>query len=303
MQTKISPEKLRRARAYFERKANSTSVPNGRFLAVHERRLIKKLVRRWKVQQEWAVENMKTLSFFLTDETAKGVRRLEVKGIRDEIQAWLDGMVEVDRIAADVTATARATFKKGGKYAHETLNMGDYGVSFNLLNNDAVEYLDALTDLHLSNYRGSITYTTRKRLITILSEAATTGMSYQETAKLIRAQGDAGVFSQARGELIAVRETRAAYETGKRKMVDLFEKQTGTRSAKSWVTVGDANVTPECASNQAAGWIEKEATFPSGDLQPPRSKNPRCRCHVAWTVLEPTQLPSDLNGSEDDSGA
>lgn len=293
---RVSPEKLRRAKAYLEHKANGTRVPNGRFLALQEKRLTRRLTRRWQRQMDWVIETMADLSFMQQrQDEGKRVRVLERKDFAQELQAWIDGMPETDRIAQDVRAVARASFVKGARFSHTELNMGDYGVSFSLVNNDAVTYLDKLEDLHLSNYRGSIAYTTRKRIIRILTEAAQTGMSYQEASKLIKAQGESGVFSQARGELIAVRETRAAYETGKAEMVREFERATGTRSAKFWQTVEDDRVTPECNANEAAGWIDMELVFPSGDAAPPRKGNPRCRCHLRYAVLEPTQSASDLN--------
>lgn len=160
--------------------------------------------------------------------------------------------------------------------------MDEIGIDFNLINDEAIEYLQNLTELHLSDYRGSISRTTNKRIIKILLEAAEKGSSYTDTAARIKQQAVKGVFSNSRAELIAVREIGKAYTHGNRDMIKQYIRETSAIMEKEWLTVQDDKVTKECQANEEAGWLGFEEQFPSSDINSPRDSNPRCRCDTGY---------------------
>lgn len=281
--------KLASARAYLEHKAGALKRPNGKYLGAQETRLSAKTYRYLARQQAWLLKAMASLSFF---EESKGLVRIETKTVETDVTRLLSGMPYEEGMVTGIVATARGTYTKGAKQVNADLQMGRFGVSFNLVNESAVDYLKRLKALHLSNRRGSITRTTKDRIKKILIESAETGRSYGETAKIISAQGDAGVFTRARAELIAVREVGHAYGQGNLDMVREFTKKTKSIVQKEWRSVEDNKVTPECQANQAEGWIAMDETFSSGDEVAPRGSNPRCRCVTRYRVVDEDGKPT-----------
>lgn len=277
------------ARAYLAHKAGSIRRPNGKYLLRQEARLGAKTYRRFKAQQAWLLVATKSLSFFAE---AKGVRRIETKTAYEDIDAILDDLPFQEDMVDDIVATARATYKKGAVQGVEELNMGKFGISFDLVNDEAVAYLEKLKTLQLSDFRGSINRQTKDKIRRILVESAETGRSYTETSKLIAAQGEAGVFSRARGELIAVNQTGRAYGQGNMDMVDAFRTETGSIVQKFWQTVDDDRVTAECATNEEQGWIGYDDAFLSGDENAPREDNPRCRCVTTFRTVDTRGNPT-----------
>ena len=55
-------------------------------------------------------------------------------------------------------------------------------------------------------------------------------------------------------------------------------------TGKRWITVGDAQVTPECEANAAEAVVALDHVFSSGDARPP--VHPNCRCALAPVMLE-----------------
>lgn len=274
---------LDNARAYLLHKAGSIRRPYGRYLTRQESRLQAKVSRRFNTQKRWVIAEMASLSFF---QETKGLQVVERKAADAEVERFLAGLPVVEELADDIIITAKPTYKKGAEKGIDELNMSAYGVSFSLVNPRAVQYLRNIKDLELSERRGSITRTTKDKIQRILVDAAETGKSYNEVAKLIQAQGDEGVFSRARGELIAVNQIGHAFGTGNQDMVDEFVKKTGAAVQKQWRTVNDDRVTPECRANQDQEWISNDAFFSSGDRQAPRRSNPRCRCATIYRTVE-----------------
>lgn len=59
----------------------------------------------------------------------------------------------------------------------------------------------------------------------------------------------------------------------------------GNTVEKEWMTVHDGRVTPSHTANEAQGRIPLSQPFePTGDMIPPASDNPRCRCTVKYFV-------------------
>lgn len=59
----------------------------------------------------------------------------------------------------------------------------------------------------------------------------------------------------------------------------------GNTVEKAWHTVHDERVTPTHTANQSQGKIPLNQVFNgTGDMIPPASSNPRCRCTVKYYV-------------------
>lgn len=279
----LDQETIDKAIAEIEFKASILGSENGKYLLINEARMARKLNRSFKAQMEWIIEKAAELSFF---NNKSSVLRLERKTVQDEVNGMLDDMPENEELADIIANGGETVYKKGAKTSYTKFSMADIGMNFDLVNPYAVDYLKAKKTLHLSDYRGSIKRTTKKQILKILTEAAETGQSYQETGKKIRAQGSSGVFSRFRSEMIATNEIRHAYEEGNHKMIDLYKNETGTIIQKMWLTKQDSQVTEECAANEAVGWIGWEEHFPSGDEISPRGNHPRCRCSMGYRAVD-----------------
>lgn len=282
-QNKSKELNLEDVKAYLEHKAGAIRRPYGKFLDRMEKRMTGKLARRLKAQRKWVIETMASLSFF---DSEKGVKFLERKTIYDDVDGLVDGLPYNTDIVDDIVAVARPSYRKGVDRIIEEMALGRYGVTFDLVNDDAVAYLEGIKTLHLSNFKGSISRQTKEKIRKILIESAETGRSYSETAKLIEEQGESGVFSRARAELIAVNQVGHAFGEGNMDIVEGFIEETGSIIQKAWATVGDDRVTPECQENQDIGWIGFNEAFPSGDEQAPRASNPRCRCVTTFQMVD-----------------
>lgn len=85
------------------------------------------------------------------------------------------------------------------------------------------------------------------------------------------------VFDEAedkRADTIALTEIAEAFGTGQSDAADAISLDTGDDVQKEWVTEPDACET--CEENEAAGPIDLDDVFPSGDDDPPA--HPNCRC-------------------------
>lgn len=153
----------------------------------------------------------------------------------------------------------------GATQAHQVFRLEP---TFELLDAGAVDWMNA----HAARLVTSINATTKAELATVLTRGAQKGESVARLAKNIRANvaGMADI-TKGRAHLIANTElneamSEASLQTYKRLNV----------AGKSWSTVGDDRVSDECQSNQGAGTIPLEASFPSGMQRPPQ--HPGCRC-------------------------
>lgn len=289
MENKNSELNLEAAKEYLEHKAGSVRRPYGKFLARMETRMTGKVTRRLKAQRKWVIDEMASLPFFATE---KGVKVIERKTIYDDVDNFVDELPYNTDMVDDIVAVARPTYRKGVDRIINELDLGRFGITFDLVNDEAVAYLERLKTLHLSNFKGSISRQTKDKIRKILIESAETGRSYGETAKLIEEQGEAGVFSRARAELIAVNQVGHAFGEGNMDIVEGLIEETGSIVEKAWQTVNDDRVTPECAENEARGWIGFNEGFPSGDEQAPRASNPRCRCVTVFQMVDTQGNPT-----------
>jgi len=290
MAARLTKKTTDNALAYYSDSLLSLKRVDGRFRRKQETRLRSKLKRLWARQIKWIIREMEDLPQFEQQEE-RSVVHISKKRFESEITDLIHDMPLNDDIVGAVGISARSSFVKGGRKTFKDFALGSLGISFNIVNDAAITYLNSLTTLHLSDNKGSITATTNKRIIKILADSAEKGLSYTDTSKLIQAQAKAGVFSQARGEMIAVREVGLAYGQGNLVPVERYAKEVGAIMEKIWITTADDRVTPECNDNEAQGWMPLTQNFPHTGAQivAPRSDHPRCRCDTGYREV-------DLNG-------
>lgn len=262
---------------WLSRCSNALRRRDGKYMLVQEKRLQRLLMPIFNKQLQFVLQIM------------RDVPSLRENAIRTNSQAdlnYLDDQLKrlpgTTKLAETIIASAKMTLNKGGKRTVDELKLGKFGIAFDLKHPDAVKYINDKKTLQLSDYKGSINHTTKERIKTIISDGIAEGKSYSELATSIKSQGEAGVFSRARAELIASHELGEAYNTGQMIPVDeLTARYPDVKVQKIWLTVGDDAVTEECEANGDEGWIDYNEDFASGDFAPPRSLNPRCRC--SWS--------------------
>lgn len=255
--------------------------PDAKYIDRQEKRMVKRINRIFEKQMNWVLREIKTLNVF-KDENERKYQKNSVEG---DLGRVMENLPEQEALTEVVLEFMEKSLEKGAKASIARLKLADFGISFDLKNERAVAFLEEKRTLELSNFRGNIHDTTKRTILDLLIDAANSGQSYQQTAKLIREQGEAGVFSQARGELIATREIGIAYGEGNNIPVAEFSQAYPDRKVeKSWQTVKDDRVTDKCRDNEAAGWIPFDKRFSSGDEFAPRKTNPRCRCFSSYQI-------------------
>lgn len=268
----------------IERSAILSRRPDGKFINRQERRLISKLRIIWKSQLAWVLDKIKKVPAFRQEENS-----VDVNAIEDDMNRITNSLPWNDTMVQEILFYMRVSVERGGNSSIKKLKLTRFGISFDLKNQKAIDFLNAKKTLELSNRSGTIYANTKDAINKILVDAAKSGQSYETTAKLIMEQGQAGVFSPARAQMIATREIGIAYETGNNIPVKEFQEKYPDRPVKKWWrSVGDDKVTPECQENQDVSddedGIALDDAFPSGDDTAPRDGNPRCRCHTEYKI-------------------
>lgn len=250
---------------------------DGKFILRQEARVRAGLNRIFRQQMKYLLQEFKKTDLFTS-----------TNALDDQLNNIVDGMPGQSKLVETILIYAASSMKKGGETTVKKLALKEFGIDFSLKHPSAVAYLDAKRSLELSNYRGNINSRTKSRIVEIVRDGVLNGKSYGEVAEAIAAQGEAGVFSAARSELIAVREMAQAYEQGRvAPIYDFTARFPNRQVVKSWLTAGDDQVTPECEENEEQGWIRFDESFPNdGDQQEaPRSGNPRCRCTTLYDII------------------
>jgi len=263
----------------IHRQASMKRRKDGKYILTQEARFQAQLNKIFSVQMNWILKNIKDLPYEPEQKQDNAVKKKEVESILLQLPAQ-EAMVKA------LLEKAGFTMKKGGNRSVDEFKLGKLGISFSLKNPAAAKYLEEKGIYELSNFKGNITGTTKEHITKIIVDGINGGKSYSELAKQIKDQGKAGVFSRDRAQLIATRELGHAYEQGRAiPLNDFQEKYPDRKMQKEWQTVNDDRVTDECNENQDQGWIDRDDEFKSGDMEPPRDGNPRCRCTVSYRIV------------------
>lgn len=198
------------------------------------------------------------------------------------------GEIPLDWLAAALTLSSRWITEAIQRALPPALMAGARAVlgrirdAFDLQNPRAVEFMrEAL------NRSSRITDETFRQIRDILTAGVRDGRSYGEMARALREkwrQFAAPVpqrHLRDRAGLIAVTEIGNAYSAGTMMAAEALAAR-GFRMEKSWLTVGDERVEPECSGNEAEGWIPLDTEFSSGDQRP--LAHPGCRCALLTRV-------------------
>lgn len=255
-------------------------------MRAQEKRMTKKLKFYFEKQMKWLIEKLADLDTFKnTDDEGKKVRFIETKAIEDDIDGLLEQMPYNDKLVETMVVYSGGSLVKGGNYRIRKMKIGEVVGTFNLQTPEVKRYLQEMAELQLSNYRGAISRTTKNEVRKIVIKGAEEGASYSRISKLIQEQGKAGVFSQARGELIATREIGKAYGTGQNLVVNKYVAETGAIVVKDWLTVGDNNVRDEHRLNEEAGEIPLNDPFPGTGEDFAPSADFGCRCVSSYRTI------------------
>ena len=263
------------------RNATFTKRGDGRVLRQYEKRLIKRLRTIWKKQEKYLLQAIKPL--FVGEDSYK-------KNLIDiRIDVILEEMPGQEEAARAIVASMKLSMNRGGRSSVKKLELGQFGIKYSVDNLEAKKFLNRKLSHELSNYRGNINKTTTDKIRKIVQKSIDSGKSYAEVSELIMGQGKSGVFSAARGELIAITETGRAYGKGARIPIDDFRLTNPTRSVlKSWSTVGDDRVRESHLANEGDGEIPYEQFHSGTGEQFAPSGDMRCRCVEEYNIPPPT---------------
>lgn len=259
-------------------KAVKARQPGGKFKNRATKRMARILKIKFNQQMKWLLAEASKMDAF----KSSPVKFITKKGAKEDAKKIANRLPLVEEMTEDIVAYSSASLNRGANDGIRKLNLGRVGISFDLDNPEAVDYLEALETLQLSNYKGSISRTTKEAIQKLLVDGARDGLSYSELAKQIMDQGESGVFSYARGELISVREIGFAYSKGERIVIDEYIEETDAEMEKNWLTAGDGNVRPEHLENERAGWIPIDEKFPGTDESEAPSEDFGCRCVTSY---------------------
>ena len=123
--------------------------------------------------------------------------------------------------------------------------------------------------------RFAISDTTR----TMIRDVIEQGFSEQKTVDEIAADlMESGAFSEARAEMIARYEVSSINNDSALAAYKVARDDGNVALKKTWETSGGDMVCDDCLANEAAGEIDLDDDFPSGDDSPPL--HVRCECNV-----------------------
>lgn len=268
----------------MRRNAALRSTRDGRYRRNKEKLLIRKLRNHWKAQMSWILAGMQFLSFFEEQEKTKGNKWVG-KTAEEEVEYFVRQMPRKEAVADDIVQTMGVVMLRSGKKIIKDLRLGQYNITFSLEHREAKKFLGRKLSHELSNFRGNINQTTHKRIAKLLKNSAKKGESIQEASQHIIEQGKEGVFSPARGELIAQTELGRAYGKGQNMVMRDFKvRNPGKATEKKWFTVGDERVRPEHSDNASDGWIPLEQVHSGTGEEYAPSADFACRCAEEYRV-------------------
>lgn len=276
---------------WLEKNASRITQKDGAYILQQEKRLRKKIQKVFEKQKNYCLDSLKKLSFLKNSKEEA------------EIALLVAGLPAKGEMVDDLADFWAFLMLKGGKRSVKDLSLGKYGISFDLKNEEAIKWLrnkkifesapvdspewkKARDFLRLSDYRGNIDFTTKERIKKMLDDALNTGESYSSVAKKIMEQGEAGVFSRARAELITTHEIGIAYEQGKKIPLEDFWKENPDREPeKKWLV--KSACCDICADNGHQDWIALSKEFSSGHTEAPA--HPHCHCSTGYRIPDPEE--------------
>ena len=140
-------------------------------------------------------------------------------------------------------------------------------------------------DLHAGELITKISETSRIRINKLITKALDEGMDKKTLKDILKTDF---WFSEYRANLIVRNELKMAYIQWQKLQFAQWQKESGLRGWKDWISHRDDRTTEGCLKNDFHGEIEFDQLFPSGDSEPPRF--PWCRCSIAYLPYSEAEL-------------
>ena len=215
-------------------------------------------------------------------------RRLNRGDSPEEVTAAIDVIVtrsnnDLFPLLLDIVAGG---YIAGGSNFNQIASVpAQIGLSFNLLNQPAVDYVRSETERLVAQ----ISRTTHRILDDIVRDGVAEGLSASEIARRIRGLDgfDNGLFGRDingrdRADRIAARELNHRYSEGLLAVGRQFDEEEGLRTEKRWRDSNDQKVRPLHKTLGATGWVPIDDVY-AGGISP--GSEPNCRCYLQIRVV------------------
>lgn len=207
------------------------------------------------------------------------------KGREDEYQeeplAWFWRAMGLEEMLEYLGPVIAKSYEKWYKLSYRLFKEALEKNGFNYYPELITNYENYWGALNLSNYKGAISYTTKKDVLNILKNGIDNHLSGTEIRKQIHDYNPI-LFSKARARAIAVTETHRAYEYGNLQPMQQLAS-VGIPVRKKRLTVGDDRVRPEHMECEEMGRVDLNYTYPSVWVDiPPGGVN--CRCTILYNI-------------------
>lgn len=244
---------------------------------VYELKVRKKSYKSLRSQFSYLKKNLKEL--YEKPTLWVWIQTRELRHISDFfIDMWIYSLE--DEIYWDIKASLISWYRGRSRINKDELD--NFWIEFNKNNPSINAYMDEWSKLQLSDYKGSIAWTTKNSVIKILQEWFKQSKSYNEIAKDIN-KLDSTLFSMNRAKVIAINETWKAFEFGN--ALPIFEiVQKWWKAEKKRTNMKDSKVSEQCIIDAKDWRIDFRLQHTSWNHMPPWHIN--CRCHEQYRVLD-----------------
>lgn len=199
----------------------------------------------------------------------------------DEPLAWFWRAMGINEMIEKLGPIIAKSYEKGYKLSYRLFKKKLEENGFNYYPELISDYEKYWGELNLSNYKGAISYTTKRDIVKILKDWIDNHLGGTEIRKRI-AEYNPILFSKARARAIAVTEMHKAYEFWNLQPMQQLNS-VWIPVKKKRLTVGDDKVRPEHTACEDEGRVDISYVYPSVWVDiPPGWVN--CRCTILYHI-------------------
>jgi SPP1 gp7 family putative phage head morphogenesis protein len=221
------------------------------------------------IEQEYVVLNRPTENIYKSREILESPMGWFRKAM------WMIKMI--DDVSIQIAKTTEKWYKRSYRLFEKDMEANGFRYDSQL----PLWYAKTFGELNLSNYKWSISKTTKLKVTEILQTGLTNNIGVNEIAKQIQTL-DATVFSKTRAKLIATTEVGKAYEHWNSLPIKQLQS-VGVEMLKQRQTVNDSRVREEHTQNEEDWRIPLNDMFSwTGTELPPDW--PWCRCTILYKM-------------------
>ena len=188
-------------------------------------------------------------------------------------EMWVYEMI--DKIKPQIRKTTDKWYKKRYRLWREQMEINGFIFDDQI----AIDYMQTFGELNLSNFKWSISKTTKLDVVKVLKEWLDNNWSISQVRDGIM-KLDNTLFSKARSEMIAITEVGKAYEHWN--FVPAKQLQSvGKIVQKKWQTVQDSRVRETHMQNENEWWVDLDYIYPATNTTLPPT-GVRCRCTTLY---------------------